>query len=227
VLLIMRDPQVEADYAAAQATVAEFEARYDAQAFTKPSAAAIIRARLEQARHELAVSAIRRARLTVTAGCDGLLAAAEYSDLDGRFLRRGDLIGFVLDRSHFVVRVAVDQSDVDLVRTGLTGVHLRAADNPLRAQSSTVLREFPRATDELPTAALTVEGGGQIPTDPREPSGLKALNGVFLFDLTLDPTAVSGVVGSRVYVRFEHQHEPLAAQAYRRLRQLLLSRLNV
>jgi putative peptide zinc metalloprotease protein len=227
VLLIMRDPQVEADYVAAQAAVAEFEARYDAQAFTKPSAAAIIRARLEQARHELAVAAIRRARLTVTAGCDGVLAATEYSDLEGRFLHRGDLIGFVLDRAHFVARVAVEQSDVDLVRTGLTGVHLRAADNPLRAQSSTVLREFPRATDELPTAALTVEGGGQIPTDPREPSGLKALNGVFLFDLTLDPAAVSGVVGSRVYVRFEHEHEPLAAQAYRRLRQLLLSRLNV
>ena len=90
-----------------------------------------------------------------------------------------------------------------------------------------VLREFPRAADELPTAALSTEGGGRIPTDPRDPSGVKALNGVFLFDLSLDPAALAGAVGSRVYVRFEHRSEPLATQAYRRLRQLLLSRLNV
>jgi putative peptide zinc metalloprotease protein len=227
VLLILRDPKIEADYIAAKANVAEFQARYDAQAFTKPAAAAIVRARLEQAQHELAVAAVRRARLAVTAGCDGVVAASEYADLEGRFLHRGDLIGFVLDRSHFVARVAVAQADVDLVRNGLTGVSLRSVDDPHRLQRSTVLREFPRASDELPTAALTTGGGGQIATDPREPSGLKALNAVFLFDLALDPTAVSGVVGSRVYVRFEHQHEALATQAYRRIRQLLLSRLNV
>ena len=226
-LLVLRDPKVEADYGAARASVAEYQARYDAQAFTKPSAAAIIRAQLEQAQHELAVAAVRRARLTVTAGCDGIITASEYRDLEGRFLHRGDLIGFVLDRSHFVARVAVDQADVDLVRTGLTAVSLRAVDDPRHTQSSRVLREFPRAADELPTAALSTEGGGQIPTDPREPSGMKALNAVFLFDISLDPAAVSGVVGSRVYVRFEHQHESLASQAYRRLRQLLLSRLNV
>lgn len=227
VLLIMRDPKIEADYAAARASVAEYQARYDAQAFTKPSGAAIIRAQLEQAQHELAVAAVRRARLTVTAACDGVVAAAEYSDLEGRFLHRGDLVGFVLDRSHFVARVAVDQADVDLVRSGLTGVSLRAVDDPHHTQSSRVLREFPRAAEDLPSAALTTSGGGQIATDPREPSGLKALNAVFLFDIALDPTAVSGVVGSRVYVRFEHQHESVASQVYRRLRQLLLSRLNV
>jgi putative peptide zinc metalloprotease protein len=226
-LLVLSDPQVESEYAAAEASVAEYQARYDAQAFIKPAAASIIRARLEQAHHELAVLVERRSRLIVSAEADGVLAAADYQDLKDRFLHRGDLIGFVLDRSRFVARVAVAQADVDLVRSGLTAVNIRAVDDPLRTQRSTVLREFPRAADELPTAALSTEGGGRIPTDPRDPSGVKALNGVFLFDLSLDPAALAGAVGSRVYVRFEHRSEPLATQAYRRLRQLLLSRLNV
>ncbi len=147
--------------------------------------------------------------------------------MDGRFLKRGDLIGFVLDRSYFVARVVVDQADVDLVRSGLTGVSLRGVDDPWHIQRSRVLREFPRAAEDLPTAALSTTGGGQIAVDPREPSGLKALTAIFLFDVALDPTALAGVVGSRVYVRFEHEPESLASQAYRRLRQLLLSRLNV
>lgn len=226
-LLVMSDPDMDAQFAVAQAKLAELQARYDAKAFTDPSAASIIDARLDQAREKLAVIAQRRARLIVRANANGVLAASKYQDLPGRFLHRGDLIGFVLDRSKFIVRVPIAQEDADLVRNDTMEVRLRAADDPLQTVPSRLLREFPRAVNDLPSAALSSAGGGQIPADPRDRSGKKTIDEVFLFDVALDPVSTADRVGSHVYVRFQHRSEPLAEQAYQRARQLLLSRLSV
>jgi putative peptide zinc metalloprotease protein len=50
---------------------------------------------------------------------------------------------------------------------------------------------------------------------------------IFQVDLEL-PSRLSLLnIGSRVYVRFDHGWEPLAAQWSRELRQLFLARLNV
>jgi putative peptide zinc metalloprotease protein len=92
---------------------------------------------------------------------------------------------------------------------------------------SHIVREFPRAVSDLPSAAFSTAGGGQIPADPSDRSGKKTLDEVFLFDLALEPVSPSDQVGSHVYVRFQHRSEPLAEQAYERARQLLLSRLSV
>lgn len=226
-LLVMSDPQLESQYGVAQAKLAELQARYEAKAFTNASDASIIDARLDQARQQLALIAHRRDRLTVRANANGILTASKYQDLPGRFLHRGDLIGFVLDRSKFIVRVPIAQEDVDLVRNDTTEVSLRVADDPLHTVRSHLLREFPRAVNKLPSAALSTAGGGQIPADPRDSSGKKTINDVFLFDVALDPVSDSDRVGSHVYVRFQHRSEPLARQVYERARQLLLSRLNV
>lgn len=226
-LLVMSDPDIEAQYGVAQAKLAELQARYDAQAFTNASEASIIGARLDQARQQLARIAQRRARLTVRANADGVLTASKYEDLPGRFLHRGDLIGFVLDRSKFIVRVPIAQEDANLVRNDTLGVSLRAADDPGHTLRSRLLREFPRAVNELPSAALSTVGGGQIPADPSDHSGQKTMDEVFLFDVALDPVSTTDRVGAHVYVRFQHRSEPLAEQAYERARQLLLSRLSV
>jgi putative peptide zinc metalloprotease protein len=89
------------------------------------------------------------------------------------------------------------------------------------------MREAPGGVTDLPSAALSPGGGGKIPTDPSDQSGLKALGRVFLFDLSLPDGTLASAFGERVYVRFDHLSEPLASQWYRRLRQLFLSRFNV
>jgi putative peptide zinc metalloprotease protein len=86
---------------------------------------------------------------------------------------------------------------------------------------------MPGGVDELPTAALGLDYGGAIPVDPKDPNGLKTLERVFVFDLRLPSGAGPTVFGERVHVRFDHGGEPLAAQGWRRLRQLFLSRFNV
>jgi putative peptide zinc metalloprotease protein len=49
---------------------------------------------------------------------------------------------------------------------------------------------------------------------------------MFQLDLALSDDIPGVAFGGRAYVRFDHDWEPLASQLYRRLRQLLLSRLS-
>ncbi|MBE9487383.1 MAG: peptidase M50, partial [Chloroflexi bacterium] len=89
-----------------------------------------------------------------------------------------------------------------------------------------VIREVPAASYELPSLALSLEGGGLYVLDPREPERPKALERLFQFDIELTES-VTDKVEERVYVRFEHSPEPLAFRWYRGLRRMLLSRFAI
>jgi putative peptide zinc metalloprotease protein len=73
---------------------------------------------------------------------------------------------------------------------------------------------------------LTPEGGGTTAVDPRDKHGARTLNRVFQFDLELQGR-VAAPLGSRAYVRLEFSALPLGQQAWRRVRQLFLSRFDV
>jgi putative peptide zinc metalloprotease protein len=85
----------------------------------------------------------------------------------------------------------------------------------------------PGGSSELPSKALSTSGGGTVAVDPGDREGRKAMQRFFQFDIELPSDAATVAFGSRVYVRFEHESEPLGFQLFRRLRQLFLSRLNV
>ena len=70
-------------------------------------------------------------------------------------------------------------------------------------------------------------GGGNVPVDPTQPEGDRAMQSFFEVELEVASATSAIHYGSRVLLRFDHGHEPLAAQWYRRLRQLFLSRFHV
>jgi len=149
-------------------------------------------------------------------------------DLPGRYLKQGELIGYVAQRdAPTIVRAVVSQNDIDLVRAGVVRAAVRLADQVAQVYPATLVREVPAARDQLPSAALASSGGGTIAADPRDPHGAKALASSFQFDLLLPREVRSANYGERVYVRFTHPAEPLAQQWYRRLRQAFLQRFNV
>jgi len=88
-------------------------------------------------------------------------------------------------------------------------------------------RIVPSASEQLPTAALGTQGGGQVVVDPGDKEGRKALQRYFQIDVELPASARALHVGARAYVRFDHGWQPLGFQWYRRARQLFLSRFNV
>jgi putative peptide zinc metalloprotease protein len=224
---LLRDPQVEAELAVAQARVVEVQARYRALAMADAVQGNALRQQI--AHEERAVQRVRErhARLTLFAESEGVLTAPHDQDLGDRYFKKGELVGYVLDRRQLVARTVVGQDDIDLVRTRLNGAQIRFADAIDHVHDSRVVREAPGGITDLPSAALSPGGGGKVPTDPGDPGGLKTLGRIFLFDLSLPDGTLASTFGERVYVRFDHPAEPLASQWYRRLRQLFLSRFNV
>jgi putative peptide zinc metalloprotease protein len=145
----------------------------------------------------------------------------------GRFVAQGELLAWVVNFDDVRVRAVVPQGDLDLVRQRTEAVELRLAqrlDSPIPSE---LLRVVPAASAQLPSVALGVGGGGEVPVDPTAPQGDRAALSLFEVELSVPADAAVRHYGGRVYVRFDHGSEPLGVQWGRRLRQLFLARFHV
>ena len=155
------------------------------------------------------------------------LSLAQPQDMPGKYFKKGDLIGYVLERDALLARVVVPQDDIDLVRSRLASIELRLSNWIAQSHHVNLARESAGGINELPSAALSLSGGGTIVTVPNDQDGLKTVERIFIVDLALPETVSTVTFGERVHVRFDHGNEPLAWQGLRRLRQLFLSRFGV
>jgi putative peptide zinc metalloprotease protein len=226
-IFTQEDPLLVTEVAIAKAKVNEAQVRYNIDQFTNAAKSEVTKRQLQQEQLLLARAQEKLGRLLTYSQNEGTVVAAKSQDMPGQYFKKGELIGYVLDKKDLIARVVVDQNDIDLVRTQLKGAQLRMADSLPTAHTSTILRQVPSGVQELPSSALATQFGGTIAVDPQDKNGTKTLDRIFVFDMTL-PTDVSpSAFGERVHVRFSHQYEPLGFQLWRRLRQLLLSRLAV
>ena len=157
----------------------------------------------------------------------GKLLIPEVDDLTGRFIHKGEIIGYVIDDALPTVRAVVAQSDIGQIQKLVKGVEIRLANHPDRVIPATITRRSPEATNYLPSAALATINGGKIPIDPNSKEELKTLEKVFQIDMQFTPVDHTPEIGQRVYVRFDHGAEPLGQQWYRSLRQVFLRQFNV
>lgn len=226
-LLESEERTVNAQLEILSARVAELEARLAAERFTDRVKAEITKTELGHARDELARMTGRAERLVARSRAEGIFAVVRPQDLPGRFVKEGQMIGYVLPPGSRIVRALIQQDDIDLVRSRLRKALVLLAerlDDPLPAH---IIREVPAGREDLPSKALGGSGGGAITVDPRDPQGMKAFQRVFQIDLELPPDAAAAVAfGGRAYVRFDYEWEPLGQQIWRRVRQLLLARLH-
>ena len=226
-LIECSDPFLPAEIRVLAARLRELEALYATHLVADRVQAKITLEEVRQVKAELADARRRADDLVIRSAAAGKIVIPMAENLPGRFVRRGELLGYVLDRSAMIARVVVNQADVDFVRQKTLDVKVRFPEEIARKIPARLLREVPAATDQLPSRTLSQEGGGEIAVDPREMQGLKAFQKLFLFDILLPPPAGVYHVGGRVYVRFDHGREPLAYRWYRSIRQLFLRRFNV
>lgn len=185
--------------------------------------AQLVAEEITAARAELARTKEQIAGLTVRAPRDGVVVLANEQDLPGRFLRKGALIGYVVDRTDaLTLRVMVNQDDVGLVRQDLVGVEVMPAGWDAAPAPATLVRETPGGTVRLPTPALGVLGGGTIPTDPRDAEGMRTLERYFEFELRLPEAEGEQFLGRRATVKLDHGFQPVGFQLWTALRQLFL-----
>ena len=226
-LLALHDPFLQSEVKIAQARVRELEARYRASRANNHFQAGIVKEELRVAESELRFIREKSSAMSVDAFKNGELVLLEADDLPGRFLRKGDLLGYILDDEQPTVRMVVTQDHIGQLRQQVTDIKIRFASEPGRDFSAEILRQAPEATNRLPSAALATTGGGQLIATTDSENQLKSQEKVFLVDLMPDFQGHQIPLGTRAYVRVSHGSEALASQWYRRLRQVFLRQFNV
>jgi putative peptide zinc metalloprotease protein len=226
-LYVQEDDLLLTELAVTSAKVKEAEAKYASEQFSDPAKAAVSLRQLEGEQERQAQLQKRAANLVGYAKTDGIFVIAQPQDTPDSYFKKGDLIGYVLERKALLARVVVSQDDIDLVRTRFKSAELRLSNWIAQSYTVDLARQSAGGIDELPSAALSLSGGGTIATVPNDPNGLKTIERIFIIDLALPGDIVNIAFGERVFVRFNHGNEPLAWQGLRRLRQLFLSRFGV
>ena len=220
------DPVLTAEIGVAEAKVAELEAQYNLHFVTDRVQAQVTRQQLDRELAALERVRERGADLIARSQAAGIFTVPREVDMPGRFFRKGELIGYVIEPTQPLARVIVHQGDVDVVRRATNRVDVRTFQRIATVVPGKVLRLVPGGADQLPSKALAPDGGGTVPIDPRDPKGTKTIERVFQLEIELEAPAVS-LYGGRVFVRFDHVAEPLGQQWYRGLRRLFLTRFNV
>ena len=156
-------------------------------------------------------------------------ARAAVQALAAKGIKHTGEIGLTPEPAPPQSEIEVLKAIVDEAKKAGIQVNVHAVSSPamVAAIDAGVTRLVPAASEELPSPALGSEGGGQVPMNPKDLKGQKAMRKVFQMDLQLPLELGIVNVGGRVYVRFDHGWEPLMAQWYRQGRQLFLSRFNV
>ena len=228
-LLRLDNLALQAELRSAQAAVALTQAQLRNAEVSSPARAGPLRQAL-QARTARAQQAQQRVTaLTVAASVAGSWVPAAPTELAGRFVKRGELLGYVVSGAPQRIRVAVTQEDAALVASRLQGAQVRLARQPGQALPAGLLRQVPGGGQELVSAALGSAAGGEIAVDPAKDGGTHSLRRVFDMELQFDGAAAApaAVFGDRAQVRFDLGPSPLAWQWWLRLRQVFLARLNV
>ena len=225
-LILCQDEELLAQVAVAKAQLREARARHQLAMVEDRTEADIAKEEIRQLEQSLAEMEQRAEQLTVRSPAEGVFLAADADDLPGRYMQRGGLLGYVADYDDVRVRVVVRAADIDQVRNHTRKVEARLSSSLYEVWAADIRQQVPAATRELPSAALGISGGGAIALDPNETERPLAFEPIFQFELNL-PAAYVERIGERVFVRFQHDPEPLAARMVRGLRRLLLRHLDI
>lgn len=228
ILIVSEAPKLDKDVLVSAANLREVEARYMLSRATDRTATRILQEEMMKTRAELQRARERRTGLLVRSPADGVFVLPSAEDCPGRYVKKGAPLGYVVDFSRSVVRIVVDQDNVDLIRSRTLRVEARLAGTLSTVMPARVVREVPQASSELPSMALSTSGGGKIALDPEEKNSKKpkAFRKNFLFDIALEGVTLNRV-GERAFIRFVHPPETMAARWYRNLRLTLIRRFDV
>lgn len=210
-----------------QSRIEELRAVYTMQLQNDLVKAEITNKEIESSQAELQRLDDEAKNLLITSKSQGIFVVPNPDDMIDRFVRKGELLGYTFDPENVTVKVVVPQNSIDLINQQTRHVELRRWENIDEIIPANITRKAPAATKELPSPALTTEGGGKVPIDPSSKEKILAFEKVFLIDLDLPDQTVSNFVGSRVYIKFTHDQKPIGGQLIRSLKQIFLGHFDV
>jgi len=167
----------------------------------------------------------------------GILVSNTFAHLEGQFLRRGQVVGDIIQLGGLRVTAMIDQAQNARLfneDNRIETVELRTPGRLDQTLHSRLIQAFPAGQMRLPHPALGYEGGGDIALDPKDPNRQTTMRPQFELWLSI-PEKRPGenermlvYPGQRVYVRFTLENRvPLAFQWAHRLRQIFRERLAI
>jgi putative peptide zinc metalloprotease protein len=225
-VLQLSDPILETQLKIAQARVRELQSKYRANQLSNFVEAGKIKDAASAAKSELDFVLKKMESMSIKSLKSGKVLLPEADDIPGRFIQQGELLGYILSDEPSTIRLAVSQDNIGQVRNSVIDINVRLANDLSKNYKASIIRQAPEASNHLPSAALTTKGGGKFIAAPNQKNDRITMNKVFLIDLGFDTLPTNLPLGTRVYVRFSHESEPLAVQWYRRIRQAFLRQFN-
>lgn len=223
----IEDPIVIAEAKVARLRLRESEMKYLAALTDNPYAARLYREEADTLAKRVEDAEEKVRKLVVESGAAGQLIMSRSDDLPGKFVMRGDLIGYVKGEDGVVVKTVIPEHEIALLRARQRGATVRLASRPWEKHKASIVRIGPSATRQLPSMALSKDGGGKFSLDPTSSQSPRTLEDVYHVELKADGLDDAELIGGRVYVRVDLGAEPLAMQFFRRARQVFLERLDV
>ena len=225
-LIRLENSQLEAFVRQLESRLEEFQMRYQVSLQSNRNEMKLLAEEIAHWQAELAVAKERIASLTIRSHTHGFFLLPDEQDLKGRYVRRGSACGYVLEKGRMQIRALVTQVDIERVRNATDKVQVRVSDNLAAVYPAVIDREVPAASHELPSMALSLQGGGPFALDPRNDGRPKVYEQLFQFALkTTEP--LPDLINEHAYVRFEHAPEPLLWRWLRLGRLLMLRRFAI
>jgi len=221
-LIELYNPELEAKHTILKAKLQEIEAKIGEQQLLSRVQTQIYKDDLHSIENELKLLSSKLQGLKMYAKSDGLFILAEDKNYKGNFIEQGEVPAYVIHPKKLIIKALVTQEDIGLMQEHETSAQVALNDIKHHIVSTQIIHETPQAIRELPSQALSVKEGGRFLTDPNDSRGLSLKSPMFLLELHLPKDSRFEYINSRVDVRLEYGHIPLAKQLLRALNQLFL-----
>ncbi len=159
------------------------------------------------------------------AAVDGRFDVNGTSILLGRAFSQGEVAGYTIAPTGRTIRLAFGERRFADVDNHIERIEVRIQREGLNAKAFTtsMLSRAPRASLEVPSAALSSFGGGPHAADPAG-DGRQLLNAVVDIELNWPVAVGSAPIGEHVGVRFVHLPKPLAGRLINTVKRAFMDR---
>ena len=168
--------------------------------------------------------ALRLANLITKSKVDGRLYTNNINDNQGDWLKRGDVIGYVVGENSIKINAMLPEFLIDEVRNEVINIKLMGSSDlePIESIQDWVI--FPSTSKEVLSPLLTEQGGGELKLDPAQEN--KTLGSYFYVEITPKKELMS-YINQRVYLQFIHEDEAIGFRLYRKVRRTFLSYFDI
>jgi len=223
-ILVLKDPELDTQIAAAQARLEGARVTLSNALANNPVQARSAQLKIDAEQALLTDLQRQHDELTIKTPIAGRLVAPELDTLVGQFIDRGAEVATVMTLDKLLVKAVLEQRDVELVRHGGTSeAEIRLAGRINRELLGQEARVVGGAHSRVPDAVLTHAGGEAIQPNPKDETGTTPMTPQFELRVKLANPNAEFYPGQRAYVRMTVGKNPLLYQWTRRFLQLIES----